>query len=153
MAKKRNRKSGEWFHRHVRLHFWVMKSAAWRDLNPTARALLMEVYALYNGTNNGELFLSVRCAARRLSISCNTAAKAFKALEGHGFIRAAMRGTFTLKIRHATSWVLTEFEHAGQLATKDFMRWQPSSEIQKPLSKTDTNGMKPCDRASRNEAA
>lgn len=153
MGKRHRRKSGEWYARHIRLHFWMMKSPAWCDLTPTARALLIEVYALYNGTNNGELFLSVRCAARRLAVSDNTAWKSLRELEWHGFIRAAKRGAFHLKVRHATCWILTEFEHAGQLATKDFMRWPQRVEIQKPVAKTNTNGSKNCDRGDGKEAA
>jgi len=153
MGKKHRRNSGDWFARHVRLHFWMMKSPAWRDLTPTARALLVELYALYNGSNNGDLFLSVRDAARRLAVADNTAWRSLQELERHGFIRAAKRGAFHLKVRHATCWILTEFEHAGKLATKDFMRWSQAAEIQKPVAKIETNGSKICDRDDGKEAA
>lgn len=93
----------------------------------TARCLEMELKALYNGSNNGELFLSVREAAKRLGIAHNTASKAFKELEDTGFIIPKHKGHFKQKIRHATSWILTEHEYNGQLATKDFMRWQPKN--------------------------
>ena len=116
---------GDYVHRHVRLHHWLMRSAAWQSLKCEARALLVALYEIYNGSNNGALFLSVREAARRINTSKSTAAGAFQALTDRGFIRPNVRGAFTLKQRHATSWVLTEFEHAGQLATKDFMRWKP----------------------------
>ncbi len=90
----------------------------------TARCLEMELKALYNGANNGDLFLSVREAADRLNIADNTASKAFKELEAKGFITPKQKGSFSWKKRHATSWILTEFEFNGKLATKDFMRWQ-----------------------------
>lgn len=153
MSGKRKRKRGDWAQRHVRLHYWMMRSQAWSDLTPAAKALLIELYALYNGVNNGELFLSIRSAARRLSVAGNTAAKAFRELEAHGFIRAARRGAFHLKIRHATSWVLTEFELAGKLATRDFMRWELPPENQKPASAVKTNGINSYNRERGTGAA
>ena len=93
----------------------------------TARCLEMELKELYNGSNNGELYLSVREAAKRLGIANNTASNAFKELEEKGFIIPKQKGHFKLKTRHATSWILTEFECGGQAATKNFMRWKPES--------------------------
>lgn len=111
--------------KHVRLHRWVMESAAWRSLSIGARALLPELYLLYNGGNNGELFLSTRDAGRRLGVSKSSASRLFMELESRGFIRARQRGAFSLKVRHATIWILAEFEHASQPPTMDFMRWRP----------------------------
>jgi DNA-binding transcriptional MocR family regulator len=107
-----------------------MRSAAWQSLSCEARAILVELYALYDASNNGRLFLSVREAASRVGVGKSTAASALAQLIDRGFIRPNVKGAFTLKQRHATSWVLTEFEHAGQLATKDFMRWQPDPKKQ-----------------------
>jgi len=92
--------------------------------------VLVELYAHYDGGNNGRLFLSVREAARRTNISKSTAATAFAALVQRGFIRPNVKGAFSLKQRHATSWILTEFAHGGHIATKDFMPWQPDSKNQ-----------------------
>lgn len=112
---------------HVRLYHWMMRSKAWQHLSLPGRALLVELYSLYNGINNGEIPLAVREAARRLGIGKNTATKLFHDLQELGFIRPNQRGNFDWKKRHATTWVLTEFEFAGQLATKDFMRWPPEN--------------------------
>lgn len=109
---------------HVRLYRWLHQSEAYQSLDCTARSLLVEFYALYNGTNNGELFLSVREAARRLGVAPNTAQKAIRALVGRGFIRPRQRGSFHHKGGPATQWILTEFEFAGEPGTKDFMRWR-----------------------------
>ncbi len=132
--------------RHVRLHRWLLNSPAYRALGCTARALLIEIYDLHNGMNNGELFLSVREAARRLGVWPNTALKAIHELEDKGFIRPKQRGSFDWKDGKATSWILTEFAHAGQLPTKDFMGWQPEGEKQKPVSENATDGLNHCDR-------
>lgn len=138
--------------RHVRLHHWLLRSVAYRDLRPVARALLVEVYALYNGSNNGDVFLSVRRAAALLGVTPNTASGALRDLAVHGFIRARQPGGFGWKERHATTWVLTEFAFAGALPEKAFMRWQPgddfsgrtaetkprSQKSRQPVSKIDT---------------
>jgi hypothetical protein len=116
--------------RHVRLHHWMMVTPAWRTLTCPARALLVELYALFNGTNNGALFLSVRDAAERLAVSKSTAARSFDQLCERGFIRPHVRGAFSRKVRHATQWVLTEYEHCGQMPGKEFARWRPASENQ-----------------------
>jgi len=111
--------------RHVRLHHWTMGTPAWRSLDPAGRALLVELYKLFNGTNNGALFLSVRDAAAALNVGKNTAARAFRDLVNRGFIRAKQSGAFTWKARHATCWTFTEFAAGDDLAAKDFARWQP----------------------------
>ena len=90
-----------------------MRSAAWQSLSCEARAVLVELYALFDGSNNGRLFLSIREAASRVSVGKSTAAAALAQLVDRGFIRPNVKGAFTLKQRHATSWVLTEFEHEG----------------------------------------
>ena len=124
------RRPGSVVLRHVRIHHWLMRSAAWQSLSCEARAVLVELYAFFDGSNNGRLFLSIREAASRVSVGKSTAAAALAQLVDRGFIRPNVKGAFTLKQRHATSWVLTEFEHGGQLATKDFMRWQPEPKNQ-----------------------
>ncbi|PLX36036.1 MAG: hypothetical protein C0605_08365 [Hyphomicrobiales bacterium] len=54
--------------------------------------------------------------------------KAFHELEEKGFIKSKQKGGFDFKIRHATTWILTEYGHGGKLATKDFMSWGNSAE-------------------------
>src|SRR5262245_36179365 len=95
--------------KHVRLHRWMLASPAWRCASLVERCLLVELYDLYNGENNGYLFLSVRDAARRLGVGKNTANQGLARLQIKGFIRARQRGDFHWKLRQATSWVLTEF--------------------------------------------
>ena len=116
---------------HVRFYRWELDSPAFRKLSVGARALLIELKAFYRGSNNGELFLSVREAAKRLGVGKNYAAKRFRELQDHGFIRPHRVGAFNLKSDarrgSATCWVLTEFPLGNALGTKDFMRWRPSS--------------------------
>src|SRR5689334_756669 len=113
MNKHQKGKKGE--PRHVRLYHWLTDSAAWKDLNATARAVYVEIAKRYNGTNNGFIVYSVRQAAEELKIGKTTAAKAFADLQSHGFIVAEQRGAFHWKIdvsglrhRPASEWRLTE---------------------------------------------
>jgi hypothetical protein len=124
---------GDYQGKHVRLYEWMLKSAAYRSLCPLSRALLIELGRLYNGENNGDFFLSVRRAGRLLNVSKSTAAEAFGDLENRGFIRPKQRGDFNWKSGQATSWILTEDPYANQIATRDFMRWQPAPENQNPV--------------------
>lgn len=145
MAKRKRRSL---INKHVRLNHWMMNSDAWRHLQVGPRQLLVEMYRLFDGTNNGRLFLSVRDAAKRLNVSPNTVMPWFHALIEKGFIVASQRGAFSLKKRHATSWILTEFSVGDALPTRDFMRWKAPIDNQKPVSETDTNGIKNCVRGT-----
>ena len=122
--------------RYVAFFHWMLDSRAWKDLDPTARALYIELSKRYNGRNNGGIGYSVRNAANDLKIGKTTATRAFNDLQAHGFIVAEQRGHFHWKInpngsriRPASEWRLTIFENdrtnnlAARLATKEFMRW------------------------------
>jgi hypothetical protein len=127
--------------RHVRLYRWELESPAYRSLSVGARALLVELKSLYNGDNNGALFLSVRRAAARMNCSKTFAAKMFAELQDRGFIRLKQPGGFNVKSGdgRATTWVLNEYAYAEALATKDFMRWRPPENSERG----------PCDRTDR----
>ena len=127
---KTGRSRGE--SRFIKLDHWLFDSPAYRSLSTTARCLYHELQRLYTGYNNGELFLSVRDAAANLRIGKSTASEAFHELEGRGFIRLNRRGAFNLKAGarrgEASTWILTEYAFANQLATKDFMRCSKKAE-------------------------
>lgn len=126
---KTGRSNGE--ARHVRLYHWLMATAAWRTLDPVARTAYIELAALYNGSNNGSIVWSVRDAAQTLLVSPATVTRALQRLEERGFIVREKQGAFSRKVRHAAEWRLTEFNSdlSGKLATKDFARWQPASQV------------------------
>ena len=105
------------------LPFYVLNSPAYRSLSCYARALLVELGALYNGRNNGELHMSVRQVRQRLGVGRKLAEKALAELQDRGFIEVVQKGSFRCKVRLATTWRLTEHEHEGRPAIKDSMRW------------------------------
>ncbi len=127
--------------RFVKLEHWMLKMPAWRALSPAARAIYVELAQRYNGSNNGEISMSVREAADCVNIAKDTASKAFHELEAKGFTRRHICGSFNWKRRHATTWVLTEFALSETPATKDFARWSPKSE-RDPSRRTDCPGMR-----------
>lgn len=123
---------------HVRLHHWMMQSEAWQTLSPEGRSVLVALYSLYTGTNNGSLFLSVREAAQRANCSKNKAAKGLRDLLDRGFIRSKEKGFLGAGVRMASTWILTEFPHANQLPTKEFMSWSaPLKTVSRAHSGTD----------------
>lgn len=112
--------------RHVRLYHWLLNFPAWRSLSTQAKAIYIEIAQRFNGSNNGEISLSVREVARHVHVAKDTATKAFHELEAKGFIRRNVCGSFNWKLRHATTWILTEHPFNDQPATKDFARWAPN---------------------------
>lgn len=113
---------------YVRLNLYEMQTPAWQTLSPAARALLLELRAIYNPDEPNVVFLSVREAGKRLGISQKPTEKAFKELEERGWIQTKAKGGFACKVKHATSYRLTDRPGAspGEVATKDYMRWRPS---------------------------
>jgi hypothetical protein len=110
--------------RYVRLTHRMMQTQAWRSLDCVARAIYLELAALYHGTNNGSIGLSARQAAEAVHVSKDTAARAMVVLQDRGFIVATAKGRFD-RLRHATRWRLTEFkcDLTGQPASRDFESW------------------------------
>lgn len=143
---KRGRRKGK--ERFLKLEHWFLRSRAWRALSPAAKAVYIEIAQRYNGSNNGEISLSVREAARLVHISKNTAGHIFYELEAHGFIRRNVCGSFNYKLRHATTWILTAYDLDGKPATKDFMRWYPQKLEAGPNSETNCPKRGPPEDAS-----
>lgn len=126
--------------RFIKLEHYMFNSEAFRSLHPYSRALWFEMRAIYNGSNNGRLGMSVRHAMKRLNIGQRAVERAFDELQDRGFIVAATKGSFNLKSRHATEWRLTDEEADGRPATKEFMRWRKGGQKQNPVAATHTDG-------------
>lgn len=116
MAKPRNRnrvnaKGRNTTSRFTRLDHRILTSNAYRALSPNARSLLVELIMLYNGSNNGSLYLSVKDAAHRMGVAdVNAARQAFADLERLGFIELTHDAHFHVKASErsrARCWRLT----------------------------------------------
>jgi len=139
---------------HARFYRWMHRCPAWQHMSVGARSLYIELKMLYTGQNNGELFMSVRDAAHRLNIGKTHAAKCFRELEAHGFIRPKTIGeygrgrAFDLKSNiarrgEATTWILTEHPigDANGAGSRDFLSWmlspqQAAEEAAKKVSRS-----------------
>jgi hypothetical protein len=103
----------------------MLDSPAYLSLSAPARAVLVEIARVCDGSNNGRIGVSVRTAAKRCRLAKDTAARSFHELEDRGFIECVTVGAFSLKIRHASEWRLTWLtcNVTGDLASKKFMHW------------------------------
>lgn len=116
--------------RFARLDHALLNSCAYRALTPTARALLVELVMLENGSNNGSLYLSIRDAADRIGVADLTAVrKAFDELQGLGFAAMTEESHFHVKAAEksrARCWRLTWLAGPGRKGpTMDYTTCQP----------------------------
>lgn len=112
--------------RFVQLHHHVLNCEAWQAMKPGPRALYIELRKLFNGGNNGELFLSQRDAARALNVTKDTAGAYFKTLEAHGFIHCTEGGHLGPSgVGKASKWALDELPTSdGKSAKSRFRAWK-----------------------------
>lgn len=112
--------------RFVQLPDWLMATPAWATLPPGPRALYVELKRRYNGSNNGEIFLSHRDAAIALNVHRNTVGPWFKELVERGFIyltRAPHLGP--CGVGRASTWALAEARMSdGGKASMAFKKWK-----------------------------
>jgi hypothetical protein len=113
--------------RFVMLQHWLLNSEAWGSLKPSERALFVELKRRHNGSNNGQIGLSCREAAKFCKINADTASKGLRRLTELGFTKVRKVGAFSVKCRHSTEYELTDEDCDGRPATKDFMSWRPKN--------------------------
>jgi hypothetical protein len=123
MSKRRRTNPNNKF---VMLERWFWRCPAWQALPHPARSLYIELEMLFTGSNNGELYLSTRDAAKLLRTGVRQARSAFHHLEAGGFIRATRKGSRTRRgeQRLATTWCLTKHpdDVSSKPATSEFMK-------------------------------
>ncbi|WP_192384094.1 hypothetical protein [Mesorhizobium silamurunense] len=110
---------------------YLIRSTAWQHATPNDRALYLELKWRYDGFNNGRIGLSIRDAADALGIGKNAVSMSFSNLQSKGFVAVVTKGAFSVKVKRATEWLLTEYkcDVTGELPRKDFMRWRPEEKI------------------------
>lgn len=116
---------------HVRLYKHELESPAYRSLSPDARALLIELRALYKGAEN-RVFLSRGQIEKRLGVGRFKAENARDQLIDRGFIIEIEPASFKRKVPHAPAYRLTnepvDPQRDGATASKEYMRWRPHQE-------------------------
>jgi hypothetical protein len=98
-AKRRRHHDGPSF---IQLYRYLLDCPAYVSLSARARAALIEVERGYNGSNNGNIVLSVRDLAGRLGCHRDTECHALQELIDKGFIEPRIKGAFSVKFRRAT---------------------------------------------------
>ncbi len=112
----------------LKLDGWIFEHGAYRDLGLGSRALLWELIRVYNGYNNGRLFLSHRLAAARLNCSRNTVARYYQELEAAGFLiktRGHCLGPDGMG--QSAHWALTHLPRDGMRAQNSFKYKTPAT--------------------------
>lgn len=91
--------------------------------------VLLELCTRFNGSNNGDLSLSLDDAARLLGMGKSTAVRAYKELQLKGFIKKVAQGSW---IRgEATTWRITFLNHARLGRTNEWREWAPAEKPKK----------------------
>ncbi len=109
----------------------LFRSAAYRDLSQTARCLLNELIFSFNGSNNGDVWVSYADAIKDQRVGRSTLARAFDDLESHGFIKKNMPGGYATNGGKATTWILTMEDFGKSLATREYLKFHPLKKAEK----------------------
>jgi hypothetical protein len=134
--------------RYVSLKYSVLESPAYRALSCGARCLLIELLRLWNGSNNGKLFLSIREAAKLVGCANDTAAKLFDELMAKGFIKLNERGWFSSQGGLASTWIITDCPILAQPhaipPTREYLQWNGTDfELPKRTARSGSISKKP----------
>ena len=97
----------------------LLHSPQFSTLSSNSRAMFFELHAMFNGTNNGAIFLSVRDAADRIGLAdLKAVSAAFEELRALGFITETVGSSFTIKptgVSKARAWRLNWLGRGGCL--------------------------------------
>ncbi len=113
--------------RFIKLDHLLLQHPAFETLTGRAVKLFLYVYKRFNGSNNGQISYSVREAAALLRCSKDTASATFQELVEHRLLEPTVKGAFSLKLRHATTWRITLAPTPGRAPTNDYAHWQPTT--------------------------
>ena len=110
--------------RFARIPHPILESEAYRSLDLAGRGLFIELIMLHNGKNNGSLWLSVKDATDRLSLSDQRPAmRAFDDLKDRGLIAMTKDAHFSVKASEtsrARCWRLTWLPFDGKPASNEW---------------------------------
>ena len=99
----------------------VLRSEAYRDLSTNARALMLELQDVWRPMEP-KTHYSTRRASKALGIAHGSAAKAFKELAEHFFIKCVGESDwFNGKARE---WSLTWLSYNGREPSNDWQSWK-----------------------------
>ncbi|VVT18101.1 hypothetical protein [Erythrobacter sp. EC-HK427] len=133
----------------------ILKSAAYRALDPVARALLIELIMMENGRNNGSLWLGVKDAIDRLGMAdARPLIKAFDLLQATGLIVMTKDAHFSVKAAEtsrARCWGLTWLSIDGKPPKNSWQDYLPAPKSRE--SKRAEKGLRAMSRYCKQLAA
>lgn len=115
---------------YVMLRHFMLDCPAWAALSGNAVKVLIAVWRVHNGLNNGKIGFAVR-AGEKIGLSKDKTSRALTELEKMGFLKIAADSSFTRKTKESREWTITAEPCGSELATKDFMRITAESGGQK----------------------
>lgn len=128
--RKKGYKGRDFEGQYTNLPYALLKSEAWRSLSGAAVKVFLELNTRYNGSNNGELHLSMNEAAETLGLGKATVQRALNELQDKGLVALAKPGNWYH--RRAHEWRLTTKSMrsmAGNKAqTDDWKHWRRKTE-------------------------
>ena len=113
--------------RFIKIHSKMTKSEAWKSLPIGARAIFLEIYLRYDGTNNGGIVVGIKEFSKYLGISPPTLMKYIKELLQRGFIVKKFSGMFTLK--KASEYAITEQSDGTGPPQQLWKYWRPGYDL------------------------
>lgn len=145
MGKDRNHRSNS-VARFAKLEHRLLRSTAYRACSPNARALLVELVMIYNGANNGRLFLSVRDAAARMGVADPRAARAaFDELATLGLIACEREAVFATQAgegSRARCWRLTFAQTEGKAPSFEYEHAEPATKLMRKRAERGNRALK-----------
>ena len=78
----------------IRLDRHLWQSDDWRALSVNAQVAIIDMWARFNGRNNGQIVYGLRDAMARLRCSKSTALRTFAELQDAHLIEAVIKGSF-----------------------------------------------------------
>ncbi len=114
---------------HIRAHYKLLDSHAWRALSSSAKALWIDLRRQVGSSNNGTATTALEILKHRGWVSRNTVRHAAEELEALGFIRCTVRGGIAAGGKTPKLWAFTDldtYEHPKRgistaKATCDFL--------------------------------
>jgi hypothetical protein len=104
----------------------TLDTPAWRAMSHGAQMLYVALKRRYSIKlhNNGRIFLSQRMAAKELNSHHNQIARWYRELQHYGFVVLSQAGCLGVEGKgKAPRWRVTELGYRGDVATRDYNRW------------------------------
>ena len=114
---------------YIKLLYFIIKSQAWRSLNPSSIKVYLEFHTIFNFRNNGNIYIGLDKLSKNLGMSKSTVLRAFTELENHGFLAKTKNGNW-IKGQAAT-WRLTTQKCGNDGPTNDWNKWQGAPKKEK----------------------